>query len=68
MDGILRKPCDHLPALMEPMAQEKLVRGRVAAGIHLQIRANRSLEFWWQDSCSLKEGNADITASEHSAV
>jgi len=53
---------------MELMEQEKLVRGRVAAGIHLQIRANRSLEFWWQHSCSLKEGNADITASEHSAV
>jgi hypothetical protein len=45
----------HLPALMSLIKQENLGRGRVAAGIHLQILADASLEVWWQDNTSLEK-------------
>ena len=45
----------HLPALIELIQQEELGRGRVAAGIHLQILADASLEVWWQDNDSLEK-------------
>jgi len=40
---------------MEVMQQEKLGRGRVAAGIHLQILSDASLEVSWLDGDSLKK-------------
>jgi hypothetical protein len=45
----------HLPALMNLIEQEKLGRGVVAAGIHLQILTDGSLEVWWQDNASLRK-------------
>jgi hypothetical protein len=43
------------PAVMELIQRETLDRSRVAAGIHLQILADASLEVWWQGHDSLKK-------------
>jgi len=44
----------HLPGLLKLIDEEHLTKGKVAAGIHLQILDDASLEVWWQDSASLK--------------
>lgn len=44
----------HLPALVELVDQERLFRGRVAAGIHLQLRDDGSLQVSWQDGESFQ--------------
>src|SRR5450755_1231349 len=58
----------HLPALMGLVEQKQLSRGCVAAGIHLELLGDGSLEVSWQDNASFKQLRHVLPLKDDSAA